>query len=317
MELGLQEKYFNAVKNGKKTVEGRLFKNKFEELKNGDTIVFYKDLENGTRTDESIKVKVSGKEMFNNVDSMLKKMTLKSVLPGVKSYKEGKEVYEKIYGEELGKGKMIGISFELLKNSANLKKNKNMVKTKEEELVKKKDMIKPKNMVKTKDENMVKTKEENMVKTKEENMVKNKDEGTKNKEKKYENRNKLIEEITEKSNKPQIYEMHIREPWLTLIKTGLKEVEGRLFSGPVEQYKIGDKINFIHKDKEGKEENVVVEITKLTKYPDFKSLLFHEKFFRVLPGFPDLKTANYLFEKIYNFKLIKDHGALGINFKLV
>jgi ASC-1-like (ASCH) protein len=55
----------------------------------------------------------------------------------------------------------------------------------------------------------------------------------------------------------------------------------------------------------------------LTKYPDFKSLLFHEKLYKVLPGFPNIKAGNEMYEKIFNYKYIKENGALAIGVKVL
>ena len=121
LELGLQEQHFEDVKNGKKTVEGRLFKEKFSNLKSGNKVAFFKDLENGTRTDEKIIVKVKDVQQFNNVDSMLKEMKLKSILPRARSYNEGNKVYSNIYGNALKNGKMMTYTGEFPANSTLLK----------------------------------------------------------------------------------------------------------------------------------------------------------------------------------------------------
>ena len=119
-----------------------------------------------------------------------------------------------------------------------------------------------------------------------------------------------------KANRPpREFELTVREPWFSLIENGQKQVEGRLFRGIVEEYRVNDTINFINKWN-GKEKSVTAKITKLTKYPNFRDLLFHEKLYRVLPGFPDIKCGNVLYEKIYNFNQIKEFGALAIEFSV-
>ena len=280
LELGLQEKHFEDVKNGKKTVEGRLFKEKYSNLKSGNKITFFKDLENGTRTNEKIIVKVKDVQQFNNVDSMLKEMKLKSILPRARSYNEGNKVYSNIYGNALKNGKMIAFSMEVASNNSNNKNNK-----------------KPH------------VPEEN-------NNKKNKKPQVASTENKFANRNKQIVNITNKSNKPRHYELYLRQPWFALMKEGLKEVEGRLYRGAVEEYRVGDVIHFIERSG-GKENILETEITKLTKYPDFKSLLFHEKSYKVLPGIPNIKCGNEMYEKIYNYKFIKQYGALAIQVKIL
>ena len=279
LELGLQEKHFEDVKNGRKTVEGRLFKDKFSNLKSGNKVTFFKDLENGTRTDEKIVVKVKNVKQFDDVDSMLKEMTLKATLPRARSYNEGNKVYSNIYGNALKNGKLIAFSMEVNNNSNNKSNKKPQI---------------------TSNTNNKSNKKPQVTST----------------ENKFANRNKQIVNITERSNKPRHYELYLRQPWFALMKEGLKEVEGRLYRGAVEEYKVGDIIHFIERSQ-GKENILETEITKLTKYPDFKSLLFHEKSYKVLPGIPNIKCGNEMYEKIYNYKFIKQYGALAIQVKII
>ena len=284
VKLGLREKYFDLLKEGKKNADGRLFKfkngkiykEKYDGLKYGDILEYYKDLDNGTRTDEKFTVKVKDISFYNDVGDMLKDLKLKSILPGVRSFKKGEELYKEIYGNKLKNGVLIGIKFEKFNNNST------------------------KNIEKKNNESR-----------------KNNSTNEVNRMKKYEERNKEIVEIKNKSNSQKTYRLYIKEPWMTLIREGFKEVEGRLYSGDVENYRIGDRIDFVHKGKNGEEKELGVEITKLVKYPDFKSLLFHEKLYRVLPGFPNIRTGNELYEKYYPYKLVKQHGALGITFKLL
>lgn len=256
IKLGLREKYFDLLKDGIKIADGRLFKNKFEGLKEGDILEYYKNLENGTRTDEKQRVKVKSVNYFSNIDDLLKDLKIKNLLPNIKTKKLGKEIYEKIYGNKLKNGKLIGFTFEKTEENVSNKVESNKIES-----------------------------------------------------------NKV--EIVNKSNKPKTYDLYIRQPWFTLIKEGFKEVEGRLYKGEVKDYKIGDTINIINKNINGVQKILPVEITKLTKYPDFKSLLYNEKLFRVLPGFPSIRTGNELYEKIYPHRVIKENGALAITFKIL
>jgi len=286
IELGLREKYFDLLKKGKKVADGRLFrfkngkiyKEKYDGLKYGDILVYHKDLPNGKRTDETFQVKVTDVGFYDDIEKMLKELKLKDTLPGIRSFKSGKEIYEEIYGDKLKNGTMIGFKFEKASNNNTAAASNTLNVTNE----------------KNKNKKLVLKVE---------------------KEKKMKNRDDLIMELKEKSDKPKIHDLYVKEPWMTLIKEGLKEVEGRLYKGPVTDYRIGDKLVFIHKDREGKMSEYPTIITKLVKYPDFKSLLFHEKLYRVLPGFPNIRTGNELYEIYYPHKAVKEHGALGITFQ--
>ena len=127
IELGIKDIYFDDIITGKKTVEGRIFKERFSELKKGDTVIFYKDLEDGTRTEEKISVKVKDIHNFNDVLSMFKGMKLKSILPRSKTYKDGEKIYNEIYGNQLKNAKMIAFSFELSDNVNDDNTNNNII----------------------------------------------------------------------------------------------------------------------------------------------------------------------------------------------
>lgn len=276
IKLGLRDKYFDLLKEGKKIADGRLFKlkdkktynEKYDGLEYGDILEYYKDSANGKRTDEKYRVKINNIHYFDSPTEMIKELKLKNILPGIRTIKQGEEIYDEIYGEKLDGGVLIGFTFEKASNN-----NVQNVEKKKMRLVLKSKPV------------------ERVI-------------------------NEVIE-ITNKSETPKTHELYIKEPWMTLIRAGLKEVEGRLYKGDFAGYRIGDKINFVHKTREGKMENLLVKIVKLVKYPDFRSLLFHEKLFRVLPGFPSIRTGNELYLKYYPFKVIKENGALAITFEMI
>jgi ASC-1-like (ASCH) protein len=80
---------------------------------------------------------------------------------------------------------------------------------------------------------------------------------------------------------------------------------------------VNDTIRFINKWN-GKEKSVTAKITKLTKYPNFGDLLFHEELYKVLPGLPNIKCGIAVYDKIYkDFNEIKEHGTLAIQLKVL
>jgi ASC-1-like (ASCH) protein len=116
---------------------------------------------------------------------------------------------------------------------------------------------------------------------------------------------------------PREFELTIYEPWFSLIENGQKSVEGRLFKGIFQEFRVNDTIRWIN-NKNGKEKSVTVKITKLTKYPNFGDLLFNEKLHRVLPGLPNIKCGILVYNKIYtNFNEIKEFGTLAIEMKVM
>ena len=116
---------------------------------------------------------------------------------------------------------------------------------------------------------------------------------------------------------PREFELTISEPWFSLIENGQKSVEGRLFKGIFTEFRVNDTIRFINRWN-GKEKSLTVKITKLTKYPNFGDLLFNEKLYKVLPGYPNIKCGIVLYDRIYkDFNEIKEHGTLAIELKVL
>jgi len=120
-----------------------------------------------------------------------------------------------------------------------------------------------------------------------------------------------------KNGNSREFELTIREPWFSLIENGQKTVEGRLFKGIFTEFEVNDTIRFINRWN-GKEKSVTAKITKLTKYPNFGDLLFHEELYKVLPGLPNIKCGIAVYDKIYkDFNEIKEHGTLAIELKVL
>ena len=67
-EMKLQSKYYNYMLHGTKRIEIRLFDEKRQKIKLGDTIIFLKDPE----LVESFKVKVIGLLRYNSFQEMFK-----------------------------------------------------------------------------------------------------------------------------------------------------------------------------------------------------------------------------------------------------
>ena len=77
-------------KKWKKTIEGRLNKGSFQELKKVD-IVYWKN------ADKIIKTKIISVHHHKDFEKMLKAHRLYKVLPGVKTYKDGVKVYNNFF----------------------------------------------------------------------------------------------------------------------------------------------------------------------------------------------------------------------------
>lgn len=110
-EMKLQPKYYDFILNGTKRIEIRLFDEKRQQIKIGDTIKFLKEPE----LIESFNVKVVDLLRYNNFEEMFKDFDI-SVLVDKSMTKEElisvlEEFYTKEKQEQYG---VLGIKIELL-----------------------------------------------------------------------------------------------------------------------------------------------------------------------------------------------------------
>ncbi|CAF0966837.1 unnamed protein product [Didymodactylos carnosus] len=92
----LSEPWFSLIYAGKKTIEIRLHKGHFGELKLNDTIEFFND-DLGLR--RKFCIKVLNIEMFDTFEELLSKH-LSQALPTVKTIENGVKILRKIYSQE-------------------------------------------------------------------------------------------------------------------------------------------------------------------------------------------------------------------------
>ena len=90
LELNVQEPYFSLIKNGQKTVEGRLAKDKYFVFNSGDKVVF----------NDSLEVEIQALVKYKSFREMLIFEGLKNVLPGVQTLEEGENIYYQFYTKE-------------------------------------------------------------------------------------------------------------------------------------------------------------------------------------------------------------------------
>jgi ASC-1-like (ASCH) protein len=89
------EPYFTFVKNGQKTIEGRIKKGWYRFVKAGDHIIIYNEEET-----DSVEVLVKDVRTYPSVAEMLSHESLEKLLPDAKSIKEGIQIYKKFYTKE-------------------------------------------------------------------------------------------------------------------------------------------------------------------------------------------------------------------------
>ena len=93
---------------------------------------------------------------------------------------------------------------------------------------------------------------------------------------------------------PKTWTLSLSEPWLSLMKSGHKVYEGRLFRGLPRYFKVGDRIEF-YPDEGTDDQPVTMRITSMNKYQTFRESLEKLPIGEVLPN---IKTVDEG-EKIY------------------
>lgn len=95
-ELNLKAIYFDLIKNGKKTLEGRLNSPKIQEFKIGDTITFFKE----PLRQETIKAEILDKYIFDDFDQMADSLNKDDLGFENQTKEQMVAVYRKIYDKE-------------------------------------------------------------------------------------------------------------------------------------------------------------------------------------------------------------------------
>jgi ASC-1-like (ASCH) protein len=108
-----QEPYFTFLKNGQKTIEGRVRKGKYSQIKAGDYINVY----NNKETDH-VHVRVKRVTAYPSILEMLEEEEIKKLLPDIDTIHQGVKLYSKFYSaqQELEFG-MVAIEVEIIKNT--------------------------------------------------------------------------------------------------------------------------------------------------------------------------------------------------------
>jgi ASC-1-like (ASCH) protein len=91
--MNLDSNWFLHVKSGKKNIECRVYDDKRKQLNIGDKIIF----KNNSSEDE-VEKNIKKLQLFSDFETALKCGKLKNILPGVKSYRDGLNIYNEIPG---------------------------------------------------------------------------------------------------------------------------------------------------------------------------------------------------------------------------
>jgi ASC-1-like (ASCH) protein len=91
--INVQNPWFTLIREGRKTIEGRLNKGKFAQLKVGQIVMW-------ENAGQKVKTKLVRIEKYQSFSDMLVNEGLRHTLPGKKTLKDGIDVYRGFYSEE-------------------------------------------------------------------------------------------------------------------------------------------------------------------------------------------------------------------------
>ncbi len=96
-EISISEPWFTHIANGDKTIEGRLKKGVFQNLQEGDIVLWYIKEKKYTH---NVLTQIIDIKEYKTFEDMLRKSTLKKTLPGIRTYKDGVAVYRQYYTKQ-------------------------------------------------------------------------------------------------------------------------------------------------------------------------------------------------------------------------
>lgn len=99
-EINVANPWFNLIKDGKKTVEGRLKKPPFSLMKENDIIKVNLSRKEGEPYIDPFYIKVIKTNEYKTFSDMITKKGLENVLPGIKNIDDGVAVYRQFYPED-------------------------------------------------------------------------------------------------------------------------------------------------------------------------------------------------------------------------
>ncbi len=102
-------------------------------------------------------------------------------------------------------------------------------------------------------------------------------------------------------------ELTCDEPWFSLIRKGIKPVEGRKNSPKYQGIRVGDVLKFTCNN-----DHFFVQVTEIRSYASLEEYLLDVTVEKALPGVGSLKDAINTYLQWSTPDEIKKHGFLGI-----
>jgi ASC-1-like (ASCH) protein len=110
MEFTIDERWFDAILNGVKTVEGRANVGRFTELYGGEKVTIKSSKEDV----DKITCRITKINWYTSFDRLLKQEGLGCVLPGIETLGDGVRFYDETYSPEEMKTGVLAICMKVI-----------------------------------------------------------------------------------------------------------------------------------------------------------------------------------------------------------
>lgn len=107
---------------------------------------------------------------------------------------------------------------------------------------------------------------------------------------------------------------NVSEPWYSLIKGGLKKVEGRLLKGEFINMNKGDYVTWTNREL-GFPRSCTTLITSIHHYDSFKDYLISEGLPKCLPGVENLKEGLSIYYNYFSEEQEQQYGVVALRLK--
>ena len=108
--------------------------------------------------------------------------------------------------------------------------------------------------------------------------------------------------------------LHIQNKYFDFIKSGLKTVEGRLYTEEFHNLSKNTKIKFFTSD----EQYLTCRLINFKKYPNFKEMLMNEGLEIMLPKINSLEKAIEIYQSFPNYKKFENEfGAIAMKLEVI
>ena len=111
------------------------------------------------------------------------------------------------------------------------------------------------------------------------------------------------------------YKESLSEPWFSLIKLGLKTVEGRKNKRIFKEMRVNDIIEWTNNNFAPRK--ILTRITQKIEYDTFREYLESEGLNKCLPGMTNIEDGLSVYFKYYTKEDEKQYGVIAIRMELI